>query len=885
MSSLPEGGAQETGQWLDSHQTPVSLFGQHAAEEDEAYPSFDDTDDDDEVALPCDETAMKLAESLASLQRTMVDGQRRLLVAMTPQVEAARRVESEMVHLRQENRRLQAELQRVIRRSAKDKMSTTMSLLDTTASGDAQHSMLTPGRRSPATSSNRWANLHVDTGLIGEDEVNGAERPATAPARVAKDIWAKVRKKRVLITLPKKLHDGVRLNRVTPDGEVAPLTPAKQLCLAPDNTVTSEALAGTDEQSPSSPVEREAASANCLLPPGECTPGGQSPSFTSVVPESPSHQRAPTAAQSQATFSSKNPLLPDATMTSGAESKAVSSRPLDDFSPDEVVWQWLHRTGFKNYDKAANRKIEMAYRDGESKVRVKSGKTGGTPMEIFFEDMIQYDPISGNTKQVRRRGPHGFGLHIRRFIASCMRRVETGKPRREKFEEYQKRRHELREGLDKSDYDVRDFYWTTGFVPTIARHNLFGFVTMAGVLLNAMWMCVDADLNESQSLATADLHFQVIEHAFCTFFTLEIMIRFTAFEVKSNCLRDGWFTFDLGLVVLMVAEIWVIPLILFFKSGQQSTSLDSLGVLRLFRLLRLTRVARLLRAVPEVMVLLKGISAALRPVLFTLVLLLLLVYVFGVIFKSATETNQEAGEELVKELFPSVGDSMLSLLLHGTLLDNVAQVVKGIKEESGLTLAGVFLLYIFLSSFTVMNMLIGILCDVVSTISQNEKDAAEVAYLKNHLLCILECYDKNGDRSLSREEFDLLMVNPELHECLNRFGTDVNGLKSLADVWFRCAEHLSFQEFLEDVLRLRGEKSASVTDIVELREFVRQRQDSFEAFLAGVLPATMQPALSEKLAAREVLEKEVLHRNSLASMDEAAKSTPAEKSHPSAELS
>eukprot|EP00971_Amphidinium_carterae_P134851 2672376-Amphidinium_carterae.1 len=34
------------------------------------------------------------------------------------------------------------------------------------------------------------------------------------------------------------------------------------------------------------------------------------------------------------------------------------------------------------------------------------------------------------------------------------------------------------EGLDKSDYDVRDFYWTTGFVPTIARHNLFGFVTM-----------------------------------------------------------------------------------------------------------------------------------------------------------------------------------------------------------------------------------------------------------------------------------------------------------------------------------------------------------------------------------------------------------------------
>eukprot|EP00971_Amphidinium_carterae_P008940 176422-Amphidinium_carterae.2 len=59
-------------------------------------------------------------------------------------------------------------------------MSTTMSLLDTTASGDAQHSMLTPGRRSPATSSNRWANLHVDTGLIGEDEVSVKKLPVAA---------------------------------------------------------------------------------------------------------------------------------------------------------------------------------------------------------------------------------------------------------------------------------------------------------------------------------------------------------------------------------------------------------------------------------------------------------------------------------------------------------------------------------------------------------------------------------------------------------------------------------------------------------------------------------------------------------------------------------
>lgn len=149
----------------------------------------------------------------------------------------------------------------------------------------------------------------------------------------------------------------------------------------------------------------------------------------------------------------------------------------------------------------------------------------------------------------------------------------------------------------------------------------------------------------------------------------------------------------------------------------------------------------------------------------------------------------------------------------------------------------------------VMNMLTGILVDVVQQVAESEKEEAAVGYLKNSLLEILECHDKDNDRHIHTSEFDLLMRNPEMHVVLTRFGVNVVDLISLKDVLFQnrglppggggstsayeaamreSQRKLSFPEFLEVVLRLRGGNSATVTDIVELREYVRQRLDRFE---------------------------------------------------------
>eukprot|EP00439_Symbiodinium_sp_Y106_P037840 s3532_g4.t1 len=48
----------------------------------------------------------------------------------------------------------------------------------------------------------------------------------------------------------------------------------------------------------------------------------------------------------------------------------------------QAVWQWEHRTGFKNYDARATARIEDAFQRGLSRVRLKAGKMDDTPMEL-----------------------------------------------------------------------------------------------------------------------------------------------------------------------------------------------------------------------------------------------------------------------------------------------------------------------------------------------------------------------------------------------------------------------------------------------------------------------------------------------------------------------
>jgi len=200
-------------------------------------------------------------------------------------------------------------------------------------------------------------------------------------------------------------------------------------------------------------------------------------------------------------------------------------------------------------------------------------------------------------------------------------------------------------------YNVTDLYKRVGCWQAIARNQYFENLTLLVIVANALWIWVDTDLNTADTLIQADLMFQIMENLFCLFFTLELIIRFMAFRIKKTAFTDRWFVFDVVLVGMMILETWVLTLILMASNSSNGMrglrNASMVRTLRLLRMARMVRIARLLRAVPELLVMIRGIVAAMRSVMVTLVLLALILYVFGVSLRLILN-DTDAGKKILQ---------------------------------------------------------------------------------------------------------------------------------------------------------------------------------------------------------------------------------------------
>eukprot|EP00435_Cladocopium_sp_Y103_P037208 s1613_g9.t2 len=377
----------------------------------------------------------------------------------------------------------------------------------------------------------------------------------------------------------------------------------------------------------------------------------------------------------------------------------------------------------------------------------------------------------------------------------------------------------LKQNLSKEAYDVSQFYWETGCCQRIARSSCFENLTLLMIAINSVWIWIDTDLNKSSTLLDAEPVFIVVENLFCVYFCVELGFRFGAFRFKRDCLKDAWFCFDSLLVGLMVFETWILTIVV-AAIGSALSSPSFLRVLRLFRLTRMARMARLLRACPELFVMLKAIGVAFRSVMFALLLLLGLVYVFAIFFTQTLDGKHES--------FKTVSVSMNTLLLNGALPDQ-SDLVNSLMDEHWF-FYGLILTYLLLASLTVMNMLIGILCEVISVVSHVEKEAIKLNAVKASLHRILEetGADSDGDKKLNRQELEMLLGNKKAVATLHDVGVDLLALVDLMDFIFEQNEDLTFEEFMGIVLDLRGDNAATVKDIVDLRRFVSSQTKKIE---------------------------------------------------------
>ncbi len=225
---------------------------------------------------------------------------------------------------------------------------------------------------------------------------------------------------------------------------------------------------------------------------------------------------------------------------------------------------------------------------------------------------------------------------------------------------------------------VRDFVENATFQKAI----------MALIVINAVTLGFETSPTIMDWIGR-ELH--VFDKIIITVFVIEIALRI--FAHGHRFLRDPWGVFDFIVVAITLAP-----------------ASDSFSVLRALRILR---VLRLVSAVPRLRRIVAALLHAVPGVGAIGALLMLVFYVFAVI------TTKLFGN-VFDDWFGTIGASMYSLFQIMTLESWSMGIVRPVMEVYSWAWI-VFVAFIVLSSFTVLNLFIAIIIDSMQTLHESEQ--------------------------------------------------------------------------------------------------------------------------------------------------------------------
>lgn len=162
---------------------------------------------------------------------------------------------------------------------------------------------------------------------------------------------------------------------------------------------------------------------------------------------------------------------------------------------------------------------------------------------------------------------------------------------------------------------------------------------------------------------------------------------------------------------------------------------------------------------------------------------------------------------------PSVYDCVI---LELGLFPDQTRVVRDIFFTDPL-LGVLVMVFLFVVLLTFMQLLIGILVEVVGAIAAVDREQITDTNVRHKLTKIYNRMDANRDDWISRHEFTTFLQEDEAVKVLSDMGVDVVGVWDCLDFIFKDGKSIDFDSFLATLLSLRGSNVATVKDIVDLR--------------------------------------------------------------------
>jgi len=282
-------------------------------------------------------------------------------------------------------------------------------------------------------------------------------------------------------------------------------------------------------------------------------------------------------------------------------------------------------------------------------------------------------------------------------------------------------------------------------------------------------------------------------------------------------------------------------------------------------------MAKLMRFFPELQIIVKGMFAAVRSVICTAILLIMILYVWSIIFTSEYHQGDIDDEEVIgeaRQLFGSMRKSMRHLFIMGTILDDISLCCNYIRSSDGndvtfkeWQMMTFFLLFVLLSSFTMLNMLIGILCEVVCATGEGERQKNTEATVRDAITTLFKKMDKDSNGEITRDEFLHMKSDKHVMKALSELEVKAKHFEMYADLMFKGEDDeedqttMDFEKTLSMILRLRPGTKVSALDFASFQTTVAKNGNVLKKHIQNI------EKMASVLTGKEILPNSVEDRS------------------------
>eukprot|EP00435_Cladocopium_sp_Y103_P071868 s317_g38.t1 len=314
------------------------------------------------------------------------------------------------------------------------------------------------------------------------------------------------------------------------------------------------------------------------------------------------------------------------------------------------------------------------------------------------------------------------------------------------------------------------------------------FVTQGVMLLvfaHVILLGIEVDISSrSSNLDDIPSWFSIVNLIIVSIFVVELLLKFIYLGCSGFwCGADsGWNFFDFFIVAVSVADVIVDY---WSKLLSHSIVMEELRVLRSLRFVRAVRsirIIRIFRYMAALRTLVLSVVSTMASLLWTLALLLVIIYAFGIIMTQVVAEHcrflmLDGGNHCDENLqrWRSVPESMLTLFMTISQGIDWGVAIDPLRAISTFAVCLV-LLYVVIAIFAVMNVVTGVFCQTAIESASNDKDVATMKQVNaksqkiSQLKTIFQEMDRENTNFVSFQDVKDAVHSPELKDFLESMG-------------------------------------------------------------------------------------------------------------------